>query len=273
ARWAHFIAIATEIWHRDRRHIAPVLGHGELPDGERFVAFGLSEGRMLTEVLAEHPLEPAEWLATLRGICRALEAAHRHDVVHGALSTTSVCVGTDADGQPRARVLDLGSDTLFERGRARSGTTSKDIAAREPSGVSGDLRMLGELCFESLCGVRFEAEDEDDPPRVSDVRPELGPHFDEPVHALMVRTQQPESAAEAHAQMVQAARRAGYDVGNPIPSAPREASGELAGADPGRARPRKPSPRTGTKAADLVGPALFGVALVVLAVVLFRARC
>jgi hypothetical protein len=59
---------------------------------------------------------------------------------------------------------------------------------------------------------------------VSDARPELGAHFDAPVHALLVPGEQPESAAEAHGRMVEAAKAAGYDVGAAIPLAPREAT-------------------------------------------------
>jgi serine/threonine protein kinase len=271
AHWNRFIETAREVWHRERRHIAPVVGHGTLSDGHRFVAFGLAEGRTLAELLAEHPLEPAEVLSMLRGVCRALEAAHHHGVFHGALSSASVCMGSDHDGQLRARVLELGSSVLLDAGPPRSGAVPKD-GATPPAEVARDLRALGVLCFESLTGSPFVEGSDDAEASVSDLRPELGPHFDEPVSSMITGSAKPASAADAHARLVQAARRAGYDVGNAIPAAPREARDDSRTGARTATKP-KARPKAGwSDVAGVAGPALFVLALLALAFVLLRSR-
>ncbi|MBM4373720.1 MAG: hypothetical protein FJ095_01455 [Deltaproteobacteria bacterium] len=224
AAWRTFLESAAKAWQEERRHVAPVLGHGRLEDGTGWLASSLAEGRTLAQLLAEHPLEPSEVLAVLRGICKALEAAHRREIFHGELTTASVCIGSDAEGRMRARVLELGGAQLLDEAKRRSGPVTRAGVAYPPFDVSRDLRALGALTFEALVGAPFEGEVNDDHPRVSDARPELGAHFDTPVHALLVPGDQPESAAAAHGLMVEAARAAGYDVGAAIPLAPREAS-------------------------------------------------
>lgn len=263
ASWQRFLGAASKAWQAERRHVAPILGHGRLPDGSGWVASALAEGRTLAHLLRENPLEPAELLAVLRGVCRALEGAHRAEVFHGDLSPASVCIGSDADGRMRAKVLELGGAVLLDGGRSRSGPVTRDGAPYPPFDVSRDLRALGALAYEALAGVPFEGEVTEEHPRLSDERPELGPHFDEPVHALLVPSEQPESAAEAHARMVEAARAAGYDVGAAIPPAPREAT-------PSSPRFREPAPveQTGVTKSLPSPMALLGLAVAAVVTVL-----
>jgi len=271
--WSRFVAAASGVWQHDRRHIAPLLGAGRLGDGSGWVAYPLMEARTLAQVLTEHPLEPAELLSMLRGVCRALEAAHEHGIFHGALGPASVCISSDSDGRMRAKLLELGAAQLLEGGRTRSGPVARDGSSYPPFDLSRDLRALGFLCFEALSGEPFLEEGLDEPPRISDVRPELGPHFDEPVHSLLVTGQQPESAAEAHARMVTAAREAGYDVGSAIPAAPRNSLDALPATKNAAHSPDShPQPTSATVEDARVGPVLLLVAVLVLIAVLLKTQ-
>ncbi len=273
--WDKFVATTTGIWQQDRQHIAPVVGSGALPDGRRWIAYALAEGRTLGQLLEEHPLEPAELLSTLRGVCRALEAAHRQRVFHGDLNPANVCISSGQDGRMRAKLLGLGTAALLSEEPPTAAPLGAATRESLPFGNSRDLRDLGKLCFEALCGQAYEDDGSDEPPRVSDVRPELGPHFDEPVHSLFVVAEQPVSAADAHSRMVKAAREAGYEVGSAIPAAPRNSLEPV------------PVPRTSNRGAAAGGPSLntpaakesssvgrllLAIALVVLIVVLWKTR-
>lgn len=265
ARWQRFVETATRLAQHERRHVAPVVGSGTLADGRRWIASALSEGRVLSQLLEEHPLEPAEMLAVLKGVCRALEAAHDLDVFHGDLGAASVCVSSDGEGRMRAKVLELGGAVLLDAGRSRSGPVSRDGQPYLAFDVARDLRAVGLLCFEALTGERFDEHD-DEPARVSDVRPELGPHFDEPVHSMLVLAEQPESAAAAHARLVEAARVAGYDVGGAIPPAPRQSmdSQPLPAAMLGAVEEDELAAPTAEPERPRLGLVLLGVALLVL---------
>ncbi len=267
--WNAFVATSTAVWKHDRRHIAPVVGSGRFEDGGAWIAYALAENRTLAQLLEEHPLEPAELLSMLRGVCRSLEAAHKHGIFHGDLTPASVCISNDSDGRMRARLLGLGSAALLDGGRSRSGPVARDGSAYPAFDASRDLRAIGSLCFEALSGEAFPDDGSDEPPRVSDVRPELGPHFDETVHSLLVVSEQPASAADAYGQMVAAARKAGYDVGSAIPPAPRSSRDAIAaartsqGADP---------PKHASSKNSRVGPVLLVLALLVLLAVLAKTQ-
>lgn len=270
ANWARFVEVSRAAWHHDRRHVAPLVGHGSVPDGGRFAAFALPESRLLLDHLREQAIEPAEWLSVLRGVCRALDATHHEGIFHGTLELSNVAVGSDREGRTRATVFEFGAGVLLDHSRPRSGPVAKAGGDFQSIEISRDLRLLGQFCFESLTGEAFTESVEDGPARVSDFRPELGPHFDEVVHALMMTSGGSDSAGAAHARLLDSARRAGYDVGSAIPSAPREARD-------GAATSKPPSPKARALAVDealgLIGPAMFGLALLGLILVLFGERC
>ncbi len=125
--------------------------------------------------------------------------------------------------------MDLGCAILFGGGPAKSGPAPRTLrpepARLTRAAIARDVRALGLFCFEALTGRALDP-DESDPPRVSDVRPELGPHFDEAVAALVDPAATPKSAREAFELVIEAARAAGYEVDAGIPAAPRPSSEE-----------------------------------------------
>jgi serine/threonine-protein kinase len=167
-------------------------------------------------------------LAVVRDVSRALDAAHTHGIVHGDLRASSVSLTNDSEGRPRATLMDFGSaELLVGRGPSKSGRVRKDQALHDPAGsdldVCGDVRALGLLCFEALTGARFDATEDG---VISDLRPELGRHFDEAVR-FMIRAAPDVTASNAYERLLSAARSAGYEIAGTIPAAPRSSSEEI----------------------------------------------
>jgi serine/threonine-protein kinase len=220
-----FIDTARGANRYDPRAIANVLDSGRLADGRAWLASALPEGSTLAQLLAEHALEPPELCAVMRGLCRALDAAHERGVVHGDLQATSVCVSSDGEGRLRASLMELGCHAVLGSARTTSGRVAKPNAGKLlPADAARDIHALGRLCFEALTGARIEGDDELLQTSVSDQRPELGPRFDEPVRAMLNRAALPDSAGAAFLRIVEAARAAGYEVDGAIPAPPRRSS-------------------------------------------------
>lgn len=199
------------------RHPGVVAVHDAGSDGDtHYLVMELVEGPTLSEVLAaEGPLPPDRAAAMAAAIADAVQAAHERGVVHRDLKPSNVLF--DADGA--VRVTDFG--IAHAAGGTTTATATALIAGSVPylapeqargedPSPAADLYALGCLLFESLTGRRpftgatsaalIAAHLHADPPRPSEVRPDLPPWLDDAVVRALAKDpaeRQPDAAALA----------------------------------------------------------------------------
>jgi serine/threonine-protein kinase len=110
-----------------------------------WIAVERADGRSLSEHVARHgPLEPAEAVAVVDGMLRALEFAHAAGLVHRDVSPANVMVEAGSSGriEPEGvRLLDFG--LADAAGRTTLGTDDRLSAhARGHAGVIGNVNYL-----------------------------------------------------------------------------------------------------------------------------------
>jgi serine/threonine-protein kinase len=110
---------------------------GRGPGGEAFLVMPHVRGRRLSEIIDEEPVPVVRALAIADQLVAVLEAAHDAGVVHGDLTSTNVLVEETGTGD-RVVVIDY-SDATYD-------------AARQPTGVSSDIRAVGVLLYEMITG-------------------------------------------------------------------------------------------------------------------------
>ena len=144
--------------------IAALLGAGTVDDGRPWIAMEFVEGTPLNEAVAELDLEAI--VALMADVAEAVHAAHRNLVVHRDLKPSNVLVSRDAEGRPRAKLLDFGIAKLLDPD-AEADLTVADghrpmtRAYAAPEQVTGadittatDVYALGVLTYEALAGRR-----------------------------------------------------------------------------------------------------------------------
>ena len=183
--------------------IVPIYDAGET-DGLLYIAMRFVDGVDLAELLRRAgPLEPERAVALIGQLASALDAAHARGLIHRDVKPSNALIGTDGDGE-HAYLVDFGitqDTTAQERLTATDqlvGTLDYLAPERirgEPVDGRADIYALGCVLFECLTGeVPFPrgseasaiyAHLEEQPPRVSDLRPDLPKALDDVVaHAL-----------------------------------------------------------------------------------------
>ena len=132
--------------------------------GMRFITMEFVEGRDLRSIIEQHgKLPPAEAVAILQQICRALEAAHAVGILHRDLKPQNIM--QDAHG--RIVVMDFGlARTIEGDGMTQSGAMVGTMEYMSPEQALGqdldqrsDIFALGLICYEMLTGnMPFRAE-------------------------------------------------------------------------------------------------------------------
>ncbi|MCX7522742.1 Stk1 family PASTA domain-containing Ser/Thr kinase [Microbacterium sp. STN6] len=188
------------------------------PDGREmqlpFIIMEYVEGRLLRDIIAEGPLDPAEAVRITSGILTALEYSHRAGVVHRDIKPGNIMI-TRA-GQ--VKVMDFGiaraisdSSTTVAQTTAILGTASyfsPEQAKGESVDARTDLYSAGVVLFEMLTGrapfrgdtavaVAYQHVSET-PAKPSSINPKVSPALDVVVaHALIKdRSLRYQSAAE-----------------------------------------------------------------------------
>jgi serine/threonine-protein kinase len=219
---SRFVSEARVVNTIRHANIIDIFSFGTLADGRRYFVMELLSGVPFDAYLREvGPLQPAQALAIMRGVARALDAAHAQGVVHRDLKPDNIFLGFDDEGQPLPKLLDFGIAKL--RGAAatmghktRSGTpigTPRYMSPEQCLGVDVDRRTdvyaFGVVCFEALTGgPPFDAESylalmvkhtTEERPLASERRADLGGAFDAPLSAIMARepADRPASVMEA----------------------------------------------------------------------------
>ncbi|MDG2526191.1 serine/threonine-protein kinase [Stenotrophomonas sp. HITSZ_GD] len=143
--------------------IARLYDGGTTPGGQPYLVMEYVQGLPLDQYCQAHALDLPARLALFRRICRAVEAAHRHLVVHCDLKPANVLVRED--GEPV--LLDFGIARALGAGATSADFCTPAYASPEllegrPISVASDVYSLGVLLVELLADRRV-ARDAQDP--------------------------------------------------------------------------------------------------------------
>ena len=245
---SRFIAEARAVNQIRHRNIIDIFAFGQLPDGRQYYVMELLDGTTFDKYLASNKrLTLGQALPILRGIARALDAAHGKGILHRDLKPENVYLVFDEDGGVQPKLLDFGLVKLLGGGssgehKTKTGTPMGTPYYMSPEQCRGkdvdqgtDVYAFGALVFEVLTGhVPFNGESPLDvllkhmttePPRASEVCAQVPPQIDEPIRRMLAKepSERPRSVGEALESLVAAGNAAGALTGAaplPPPSAP-----------------------------------------------------
>jgi serine/threonine-protein kinase len=139
-------------------HIVPIHGAGE-HEGQPFLMMKYVEGTTLARRLADGPLPPREAAALLEPICRAIDFAHRHDILHRDLKPSNILI--DSDGRPLVSDFGLAKYLRADASLTRTGSLvgtpgymAPEQAVGDPDaiGPAADIYSLGAILYHMLTG-------------------------------------------------------------------------------------------------------------------------
>jgi len=240
-----FISEAQAVNQVRSRHIVDVFSFGRLPDGRHFYVMDLLDGEPLDRFLERvGRVEVATAMQILRPIATALDTAHAAGIVHRDLKPQNIFLAWDATGETVPKLLDfgmaklLGDSTVHTVSGTPVGTPlymSPEQARGEKVDGRSDVYAFGALCHEMLTGhppiggdttiAVLMAQIIQDPPRVSEVAPDLSPELDAPVLAMLQKKPEarPATAGEALSTLERAAEAGGYQLRPGLPQLERPA--------------------------------------------------
>ncbi|MCA9617946.1 MAG: serine/threonine protein kinase [Myxococcales bacterium] len=235
---SRFISEARAVNTIRHTNIIDVFSFGTLDDGRHYFVMELLEGATLDRFLDERgAMAPPDALAVLRGVARALDAAHDKGIVHRDLKPENVFLTYDDDGRPVPKLLDFGIAKLTGEAGAISGHRTRTGAPigtpryMSPEQCMGeevsqrsDVYAFGVVAFEllsnqlpfddnSLLGL-MNKHASAARPALSEHIPEVGRCFDEVLRSIMAIDPElrPATAGEAWTMLAEAGREGGYVV-------------------------------------------------------------
>lgn len=148
----------------DHPGVARLLDGGMTADGLPYLAMELVEGEPVTAYCEARDLALRARLALFLQACDAVAHAHRHLVVHRDLKPAHILV-TEADGEPRVKLLDFGigklldgSDDGLTRASSSGPLTPQYASPEQLAGVdvttATDVYSLSVILYELLAGRR-----------------------------------------------------------------------------------------------------------------------
>ena len=235
---SRFIFEARAVNKIQHRNIIDIFTFGRLPDGRHYHVMELLIGQPLDEFLKQRggklPVEEA--VPILRGIARALDAAHGAGIVHRDLKPANVFISRDDDGQVFPKLLDFGIAKLLHEQFPQSHQTATGAAVGTPDFMSpeqcrgpdvdhrSDIYAFGVLAFALMSGrLPFRGNSVVEammnhmtapPPKFSEVATEVGPIFDGAFSRVLAKepNKRPESTRTFVSELETAGREAGYTI-------------------------------------------------------------
>ncbi len=244
---SRFIAEARAVNQIRHRNIIDIFSFGQLPDGRQYYVMEYLSGQPFDQYLAENKrLTLAQAQPILRGIARALDAAHGKGILHRDLKPENVFLVFDEDGNVEPKLLDFGLVKLLtETGsgshKTKTGTPMGTPYYMSPEQCRGkdvdrrtDVYSFGAVLFEVITGeIPFTGESAmdvlvkhmtADPPKASERCPGLPPGIDAPLQKMLAKEphDRPATVGEALDLLYRAAREAGA-LSDPNIALPRPA--------------------------------------------------
>jgi eukaryotic-like serine/threonine-protein kinase len=289
---SRFVAEARAVNQIRHKNIIDIFSFGTLPDGRQYYVMEHLDGEPLDALIERSgriPLRDA--LPILRGVARALDAAHAKSIAHRDLKAENVFLASDGDGV-WPKLLDFGIAKLLSddsgadmKHKTRTGYSIGTPYYMSPEQARGrdvdhrtDIYAFGVLAYVMLVGkYPFDGEDymeilmhqlQDEPVRASTLVDDLPPAIDDAIAWLMAKdpADRPPSLRDAVVAFERAAEAAGIDVGAPIDLQTGPVS-RVTTAPPRLARPAptgiRPRSRAGLVAGLALGIVAAGVGIVI----------
>jgi serine/threonine protein kinase len=259
---SRFIAEARAVNQIRHRNIIDIFAFGQLADGRQYYVMELLDGTPFDKYLESNKrLTLAQALPILRGITRALDAAHGKGILHRDLKPENIYLVFEEDGGVQAKLLDFGlvkllstsSDGSASGGehKTKTGTPMGTPYYMSPEQCRGkdvdrgtDIYAFGALVFEVLTGeVPFNGDSPMDvllkhmmaePPFASVVCPNVPPQLDAPIQRMLAKEpkDRPASVGEALESLIAAGNAAGALIGAaPLPPPSQPTLGDRVHAD------------------------------------------
>lgn len=201
-------------------HVIPIHHYGEI-EGRLYVDMRLIEGRDLSTVLADRPLEPARAVRVVEQVAKALHAAHQVGLLHRDIKPSNILL----DDDDYAYLIDFGiAHAADETRMTRSGNTIGTFAYIAPERLDpqaeedarADIYSLACVLYESLTGQPpfagstmahlIAAHLSTPPPRASTTQPDVPPQFDDVIATGMAKD--PNERYATTVELADAAREA-----------------------------------------------------------------
>lgn len=131
----------------DHAHLASVYDWGHLPDAWYVVSQPV-DGVGLADIVGHEPMPVRDTIGLLGQLADALDVAHRHHVVHGAVAPPNIVVHRYA-GTTTAHLINLATPPTATP-RATGATPGRGTTKQ--SAPSDDLRDVAAIAFELLTG-------------------------------------------------------------------------------------------------------------------------
>jgi eukaryotic-like serine/threonine-protein kinase len=233
---SRFVAEARAVNQIKNRNIIDIFSFGALPDGRQYYVMELLDGKTLDAYRrVKGRLGPEEAIPLLRGVARALDAAHAAGIAHRDLKPENIFLTFDEDGGVFPKLLDFGIAKLLGDSitghKTRTGTPMGTPHYMSPEQCRGrnvdartDVYSFGVVLFEMLTGqVPFDGEDVMEilvkhtsaaAPRPSEVCKDLKPALDTAILAFLEKEPagRPPTVGAGLDALAVAAAAAGYDV-------------------------------------------------------------
>lgn len=203
-QFVHDIRIAAAI---DHPHIVPIFEAGE-SDGFLYIAMRYIAGPNLRELLDQYgALSATGAIRIAAQVASALDSAHRHGVVHGAISPGNILVvkSADEDRPQYAYLTDFGIDIrALTENFTCTGPFASTLDYVAPEQISGhpvnratDLYALACVVYEAIASdpvfprdgdtALMWAHEHDEPPSLSQRRPGITPHVDDVMRTALAK--------------------------------------------------------------------------------------
>lgn len=232
---SRFVAEARAVNQIAHRNIIDIFSFGQFEDGRHYYVMELLDGETLEEAIRRQGghLRPDELFPILRGLARALDAAHAAGIAHRDLKPANVFLTRDEDGRPSPKLLDFGIAKLLTDDLPRQHTTASGAAVGTPDYMSPeqcrgpdvdhrtDIYAFGVMAYQLLTGhLPFRGDTvvevlmkhmTEDPPPPSLKAAHLPSALDAPILAMLAKRPEdrPASLYEAVVALETAARGAG----------------------------------------------------------------
>jgi serine/threonine-protein kinase len=205
---SRFIAEANAVNQIRHKNIIDIFAFGQTKDGRQYYVMELLDGMPFDKYLAHRggSLSLAEAMPILRGIARAMDAAHAKGILHRDLKPENVFLVLDEEG-PIPKLLDFGLVKMLSSSgqhKTKTGTPMGTPYYMSPEQCRGkevdgrtDVYSFGAMVFQVLTGrVPFDGESamdilfkhmNEDPPSVSALVPTLPAGVDLPLRSMMAK--------------------------------------------------------------------------------------